>query len=183
MSLKKIPWYYKIFSFQNNHTLIIYIIMNSISSSLKKIQFQYISNSWIWAQITADKYCLQLSFLIAFQLEVFCFKIFGMNKTKMYMCSGYVSVLTVTQKERKEKNQEFLLEEKSQQFQFKSIRYFLLFKHGIQLIKTSCSVITYLGASYLRPRHKKEGKPWIKDRKRIRMLLKCCWRFIVRASC
>lgn len=116
MSLKKIPWYYRTFSFQNNHTLIIYIIISSITSSLKKIQFLYLSNSWIWAEITADKYCLQLLFFIAFQLEVICFNYFGMNKTKMHMCSGYVSVLTVTQKERKEKKQEFFLKEISQQF-------------------------------------------------------------------
>lgn len=103
MSLEKISWYYKIFSFQNNHTLIIYIIMSSITSSLKKIQFLYISNSWNWAQITAGKYYLQLSFLIAFQLEAFYFNFFGMNETNIYiyMLSGYVSVLTVTQSGRK----------------------------------------------------------------------------------
>lgn len=133
MSLEKIPWYYKIISFQNNHTLIIYIIMSGITSSLKKIQFLYIFNSWIWAQITAGKYYLQLSFFIAFQLEVFYFNFFGMNKTKIYVCSGYVSVLPVTQSGRKKGR--IFLEEKSQQFQFKSIKYSLQFKHGIHLIQ------------------------------------------------
>lgn len=51
------------------------------------------------------------------------------------MCSGNVSVLPVTQAKRRK--QENLLEEKSQQFQFKSIKYFLQFKHGIQLIQLS----------------------------------------------
>lgn len=101
MSLEKIPWYYKIFSFQNNHTLIIYVIMSSITSSLKTIQFLYISGSWIWAQITASKYYLQLSFFISFQLEVFYFNFCGTNKTKIYVCSGYVSVLIVDQNVRK----------------------------------------------------------------------------------
>lgn len=78
--------YYKVFSFQNSHVLIIYIIMTSITSSLKKIEFLYISHSWIWAQITAGKYYLQLSFLIAFQLKDFYFNFFGMNKTK-YTCA------------------------------------------------------------------------------------------------
>lgn len=86
MSLEKIPWYYKIISFQNNHTLIIYIIMSGITSSLKKIQFLYISNSWIWAQITAGKYYLQLSFFIAFQLEVFYFNFLEWIRQK-YMCA------------------------------------------------------------------------------------------------
>lgn len=134
MSLEKIPWYYKIFSFQNNHTLIIYVIMSSITSSLMKIQFLYISSSWIWAQITAGKYYLQLSFLISFQLEVFYFNFFGMNKTKIYVCSGYVPVLTVNQNGSK-KVRFFFFKKKSQQFNFKSINYFLHFRHGIHLIQ------------------------------------------------
>lgn len=162
MSLEKISWYYKIFSFQNNHTLIIYIIMSSITSSLKKIQFLYISNSWNWAQITAGKYYLQLSFLIAFQLEAFYFNFFGMNETNIYIYALWVCICFDCHSEWKEKSKKLYLEEKTLQFQFKSIKYFLQFKHGIHLIQWLLAMqSTYLGASYLGPRHKKEGRPRI----------------------
>lgn len=104
MSLEKIPWYYKIISFQNNHTLIIYIIMSGITSSLKKIQFLYISNSWIWAQITAGKYYLQLSLFIAFQLEVFYFNFLEWIRQK-YMCVLRICICFACHSEWKEKRQ------------------------------------------------------------------------------
>lgn len=48
------------------------------------------------------------------------------------MCLGYVFWLSLRVEGEK---QEFFLEEKSLQFQFKSRKYFLQFKHGLHLIQ------------------------------------------------
>lgn len=57
-----------------------------------------------------------------------------MNKTKIYMRSGNVSVLPVIQS-GKEKSKKIYWKKNPQQFQFKSVKYILQFKHGIQIIQ------------------------------------------------
>lgn len=50
------------------------------------------------------------------------------------MRSGNVSVLPVIQS-GKEKSKKIYWKKKPQQFQFKSVKYILQFKHGIQIIQ------------------------------------------------